>query len=180
MYISDVNRKLKSGNSVDERLWLWIYNLHFNCMCPNFQWRRALHVAGVMAGTFRSFPHSRLITEFATWRVSLVERELLTLSGAPEFIPGFSRAGFVLLDLKLVFCVVFCISISYLFIYCLSVKVFNLNIHLRFLVRSCCSIFTFSVFCRSDCVSFVFFHFNIVYIVYPFFNYGFFSYPLHA
>jgi len=63
-----------------------------------------------LVNTSRSFPHSRLITEFVTRltrRLSLVEQELLTLpehlssppvlvgagtaypSGAPEFTPGF-------------------------------------------------------------------------------------------
>ena len=46
----------------------------------------------LVVSTSRSFPHSCLITVFVarlTRRVPLVEQELLSLSGAPEFIPGF-------------------------------------------------------------------------------------------
>jgi hypothetical protein len=42
--------------------------------------------------TSRSFPRSWLVTRFVTRltrRVSLVEQELATLSGVPEFTPGF-------------------------------------------------------------------------------------------
>ena len=69
--MSGVKRVLWAHTSVDHgRIW----------------WRLS-----IVANTLRSCPHSWLITRFVTklirW-VPLVEQELLTLPGAPEFTPG--------------------------------------------------------------------------------------------
>jgi hypothetical protein len=73
--------------------------------------RYGISVSQMTTGMFRSFPHSSLITGFATRvtrRVPLVEHELLTLTEHLSLPPVFSG---VRVTRSLVLCVMFCRSL---------------------------------------------------------------------
>ena len=104
-----------------------------------------LHVVN----TSRSFPHSWLITGFVirvTWRVPLVEQELLTLPEhliSPPFLVGFVLLGFCSMCM---FCRSLIVPLFFFFLplYCLSF--FDLRIlitslwYLHTLLANCCSL----------------------------------------
>jgi hypothetical protein len=94
----------------------------------------------LVLNTFRSFPHSWLITRFVTrvtWRVSLVEQELLTLvehlSSPPVFseISCYSIFSFMCMLCRLLFVLLYFFSWS---LCCLSF--FNLQLLITPLVSS--------------------------------------------
>jgi len=101
------------------------------------KWPRIWSTCPTFVNTSRSFPHSWLITGFVTrltWRVPLVEQELLTLSEHLSSPPVFSG---VRVTWSLVFCVCFvdrCLSFFFWPLCCLYI--FDLRILITPLVSS--------------------------------------------
>jgi hypothetical protein len=100
----------------------------------SFQSLSKVYASAINCNTFMSFPHSWLIAGLAStvsWRVPLVQQELLALPGAPEINLGLH-------ELHIAQFIVFCRSLFVFFLLSIVFSVFNLCLLITTLV---CQIF---------------------------------------